>query len=314
MEPTVIAAPHSAPATACVRVLAPAKLNFTLRVLHRRPDGYHELESWVVLIDLCDSLKLSAAAAGSGTRLTCSDPALPSDRRNLAVAAAEAMAAAAGRAPDVDVQLDKRIPVSAGLGGGSSDAAAVLRGLNELWGLHWPAERLAALGAGLGSDVPLFLAGPQSIIRGRGERVSAVASPWTGFVVLVCPPFGVSTADAYRAWAPVDRPTTPLGGTAGALPAAGLRPRLYNDLEPGVFRAAPRLAELHQRLDGLRDVPVRMSGSGSTLFALFDDGASAGAWAEAARSAAGEAVCVLVCETWSDRHLRLEGVVQLGDF
>lgn len=171
------------------RVLAPAKVNLFLEVSGKRPDGYHELETAMVEIGLRDELTFRDAP-GAGIALECDDPALPTDGRNLVRRAAEAILREAGdRARDlgVRVELRKRVPREAGLGGGSSDAAATLLGLDALWGLRTPKARLAELAAALGSDVPFFLDGPAALCRGRGELVEPL------------PPFGWAAAPAGEA-------------------------------------------------------------------------------------------------------------------
>src|SRR5215470_326371 len=157
-------------APASVVVLAPAKVNLTLQVIGRRVDGYHELVSWVAPLDLCDELIIDASA-GEGVALSCDSPGLESGRSNLVVRAAEALAREAGVEPRLRIQLRKRIPIAAGLGGGSSDAAATIVALNRLWRLGWSRDRLAEIGAEIGSDVALFVIGMPCVIRGRGERV-----------------------------------------------------------------------------------------------------------------------------------------------
>jgi 4-diphosphocytidyl-2-C-methyl-D-erythritol kinase len=312
-----------------VRIRAPAKINLTLRVVGRRPDGYHDLVSWVAPIDLCDELVIERSDA-PGAALTCDAPVLPTDDRNLVLRAAEALRRAAvsprdragtGRTPPAFgalITLKKRIPIGAGLGGGSSDAAAALRGLSRVWGLDWPAERLMAVGAALGSDVPLFVAGRQCVIRGRGERVTMVDRPWRGWIALALPSFSVSTAAVYAAHSsaggiPGETPMQPVEGDAdeparlAALPAREFRRLLYNDLEPAARRVEARVGALHARLDGLGGVPVRMTGSGGGLFAVFDDQGEAEAWGRAAAERAGEAVQVVVCCTWHWESETAEG-------
>lgn len=153
-----------------LRVLAPAKINLTLEILGRRDDGYHDLDTVMTTIDLADSVRLRPAGA-LDVRLSGRFASAVEGERELAAEAAKALAAAAGREPEVAIEIEKAIPVAAGLGGGSSDAAAVLRGLDRLWGLGWPAERLAGVGAELGSDVPFFVYGGAARCMGRGEVV-----------------------------------------------------------------------------------------------------------------------------------------------
>ncbi len=266
-----------------IRCRAPGKVNLTLAVLGRREDGFHELESWVVPIDLCDRLQLRQVDA-LALHLEGEHEGVPSGPDNLVWRAAEALARAAGREPDVAITLEKGIPAGAGLGGGSSDAAATLLGLNRLWGLDWSAEQLLPVAEVLGSDVPLFLSGHSAIVRGRGERIEPIHAAWHGWLVLVVPPFRLSTAAVYREWskaAPAARASA-APWTALPCPSESLLNRLFNDLEPAAFRAEPKLALLHAAIDGLQGRPVRMTGSGTALFTLFDDRAEAETWRGAA--------------------------------
>lgn len=273
MSVTAPASPH------CSTVLtrsAPAKINLTLSVLGKRPDGFHELRSIVIGVGLYDQLTVRVRSC-SGVELSCNDPALANEG-NLAYRAAMLL----GEHADVDfgcsIVLEKRIPVRGGLGGGSSDAAGVLELCNELWNTGLGRAELAGLGAELGSDVPLFFSLPCAVMRGRGERVDPVVLRWSGWVVLVCPDIRISTADVYHAWAPEDSPAVGSGNNADLLAAPSaqeLQPLLWNDLEPAVFRVAP---ELSGWVKGLKDQGLGLfgvSGSGSTLFQLCDDQAEA---------------------------------------
>jgi 4-diphosphocytidyl-2-C-methyl-D-erythritol kinase len=156
-----------------LELVAPAKVNLALEVLRRRDDGYHEIDTVMTTLDLADRVRVRSRAPGAGLDVSLGGPHASGIEAEgeLAGRAARAIAEAAGRAPDVAIEVEKRIPQPAGLGGGSSDAAAVLRGLHALWSLDWPPERLAELGASLGSDVPFFLAGGAVHCTGRGEHV-----------------------------------------------------------------------------------------------------------------------------------------------
>ena len=174
-----------------VELSAPAKVNLTLAVLGRRPDGYHELESWVVLVQWHDLLEFTGRA-GFSLEVTGASATVPADESNLVWRAAAALAREAGRGLDAAITLRKQIPVGAGLGGGSSDAAATLHGLNALWELGWTPQQLLPVAAELGSDVPLFLErGGAAILRGRGEQVEQAAGRWKGWLVVVVPPYPV---------------------------------------------------------------------------------------------------------------------------
>ncbi|HEV8584196.1 MAG TPA: 4-(cytidine 5'-diphospho)-2-C-methyl-D-erythritol kinase, partial [Methylomirabilota bacterium] len=172
---------------------AAGKVNLVLEVLGKRDDGYHELVTVMQAVDLSDRLTLEDA---DGLELRSSAPGVPTDGRNLAMRAATALRDASGVGGGARITLDKRIPVAAGLGGGSTDAAAVLLGLNRLWKLRWPLARLDEVAAGLGMDVPFFLRGGTALATGRGERVEPLRGRSLG-LVLVNPRFAVSTAETY---------------------------------------------------------------------------------------------------------------------
>lgn len=251
----------------------PAKINLSLAVLGRRADGYHEIDSLVARVSLYDAMSF-AARSDDRVVLSCDDDDVPCDARNLAARAAAALLA--GRAPrGVDIALHKQIPVGAGLGGGSSNAATALRVLREFWELDVSDAELAQIGAGIGSDVPLFLQ-PASLcrIRGRGELVECVDLAFDGVAVLVLPGIHSSTAAVYAAWARrgAQRPAAPQP-PAGRMGAAELMARACNDLELPACDVCPELGELAAALR--RRGPVCMSGSGSTYFRLFDDRAAA---------------------------------------
>src|SRR6266403_3429037 len=171
---------------------AAAKVNLILEVLGKRDDGYHELVTVMQAVDLSDRITREDAAVLE----LASGPGVPADGRNLALRAATALREAAGVTRGARITLDKRIPVAAGLGGGSADAAAVLLGLNRLWRLRWPVARLDEVATGLGMDVPFFLRGGTALATGRGERLAPLGSTSLG-LVLVNPKFAVSTAEMY---------------------------------------------------------------------------------------------------------------------
>jgi 4-diphosphocytidyl-2-C-methyl-D-erythritol kinase len=249
-----------------------AKINLYLRVVGRRQDGYHEIETIFQLIRLADTLSFDLASAGE-TIVECDDPALPADERNLVRRAAAALRDTTGASAGARIRLAKRIPMGAGLGGGSSDAAATLAGLRRLWGLAVDDGTLHALAAGLGSDVPFFLHGGTVLATGRGEVLTPLPDAPPLSLVLVSPPFGVSTPWAYGAWR-----TGAAGPSAAACCDAlargdldALAGTLRNDLEPGVVAAHPEVETIRQRLLSAGAVAARMTGSGSTLFALARD-------------------------------------------
>ena len=234
-----------------MRVQAFAKINLTLRVLGRRPDGYHELRTVFQSIALHDTLTIRRRAGP--LRLTCDDPTLPCDRTNLVWRAAAAVWTSArrrGRPRDISIHLQKRIPMQAGLGGGSSDAAATLRALATLWRVE--DERVQEAAACLGADVPYFLEGGTVLGLERGDVLYQLRDRARAWVVLVVPPFGIGTADAYRWW-----DAHRLGGHP------------INDLQPPVVRRHPEIARIANELSRAGASCAAMSGSGSTVFGLF---------------------------------------------
>lgn len=258
-----------------MRLLAPAKINLHLRVGRRRADGFHPLLTWMSSIALFDQIDITPAEGPS--RLTCDDPALPVDDKNLVCKAMVAVARVAPPQRPVSIHLQKRIPMGAGLGGGSSDAARTLLGLNAMWKLRQSVEDLAGLAARLGSDVPFFFYLPCAVCRGRGEVVQPAAPPRPRWAVVILPGFGVPTSPAYARFDEMGLgDDLPLAGdcpwTAWAsLPASELMRLLANDLEPAAFSLVPALGELWEAIQRNLARPVRMSGSGSSLFTLYDD-------------------------------------------
>jgi 4-diphosphocytidyl-2-C-methyl-D-erythritol kinase len=252
-----------------VRVLAPAKVNLFLEVLGKRADGYHEIATLMLAIDLADELDFRPGGSGD-LSLTCDDPGLPAGPENLVLKAALRLRDSTGCTAGASIRLTKRIPVAAGLGGGSSDAAATLVGLNELWKLGLSPAALARLGAEIGSDVPFFLNGAAAWCTGRGELVTPAPVGRPLDLVVVKPPEGLSTADVYRR---VRVPASPSDGAAArAALASGdveaLGRALHNRLQEPAFELAPAVADWHRRLQGLGAAGALMSGSGSSLFAL----------------------------------------------
>jgi len=291
----------------CAR--APAKINLTLAVLGRRPDGFHELDSLFLALDLADTLEVERSP-GPGVHLTLTGPAaegVPAGAENLAVRAAEAALARAGVAGGLRIALEKHVPSGAGLGGGSSDAAAALAASAELLGLDPDDAALREALEALGSDCAFFLrARGTGLARctGRGERVEplALAFPWT--VVLVTPAFGCATAEVYRALGAgaYDPAGDPAGRRAGreprallALPLERLRGELANGLEPAALRTRPELAGMKRELEGLEPGAFRLTGSGSSFFALCTD------------RAAGQALCARAEAALRARRYALRG-------
>lgn len=263
------------------------KVNLILNILGRRADGFHALETVMQPIPIHDRLSLEKAS--EGIHLTCSDATLPTNEGNLVYRAAQTFLAAAGIRAGVRIHLEKKIPLAAGLGGGSGNAATTLLGLNELFG-H-PVANLQPLAAELGSDVPFFLQNGPALAVGRGETVQPLA-PFPAlrgrWILLIHPGFGVSTAWAYQNLA---RYPAALNGQAGR--AQGLIERLgkqdiaaaradfYNSLEAPVLTKYPLLAMFQEHLRAQGADVALMSGSGSTTFAIFP---SEAACAQAAAS------------------------------
>jgi 4-diphosphocytidyl-2-C-methyl-D-erythritol kinase len=258
-----------------VRERAPAKLNLDLHVTGRRADGYHLLDSLVVFLDLADELTLTPAAS---LDLRAQGPMagdLPAGQGNIVLRAARALARATSVTDGAAITLDKRLPVAAGIGGGSADAAAALRGLCRLWGVRPEPEALAELALGLGADVPACLDGRPLRMCGVGERLDPLADLPPLDLVLVNPRRPLATADVFRTLA------LPQGGLEeppAALDLAPLDrlPRSRNDLEAP---AQARLPEIGRVLAALGETPgcrlARMSGSGPTCFGLFADAPAA---------------------------------------
>jgi 4-diphosphocytidyl-2-C-methyl-D-erythritol kinase len=260
-----------------MQVRAPAKINLTLRVLGKRADGYHELESVMQMLTLADLLTLES---DDELTFTCSDPALENED-NLVMRAARLLQPFNEIPRGARMHLEKRIPVEAGLGGGSSDAAAALLALNELWEIGKPLEELAPLAEALGSDVPFFLYTPTAIARGRGEDVTPLPHRTPCHVVLGKPSAGLSTArmyDALRARPHVpSRSPHPLPETqamARALrkgDAAAIAGALANDLEGPALAQLPELYHIRERMLQLGALGVLLCGSGSAVLGICPD-------------------------------------------
>jgi 4-diphosphocytidyl-2-C-methyl-D-erythritol kinase len=255
-----------------VVVWAPAKVNLYLEVLGKRPDGYHEIATLMVAVNLYDTLEFDEDTTGT-IALSCDQPGLTTGPENLIVRAADLLRRRRRVSLGARIRLRKRIPMAAGLAGGSSDAAAALAGLNELWRLHLSQAELAELGGELGSDVPFFFVTPAAWCTGRGERVEAVAMGKDLWFVVACPPMGLSTAEVYR---DVAGPGAPQSGDdirraveTGRVQQIGKL--LHNRLEASAQRLYPTIAKLRRRLEELRPAGQLMSGSGSTVFALCSD-------------------------------------------
>jgi 4-diphosphocytidyl-2-C-methyl-D-erythritol kinase len=259
-----------------VLAAAPAKVNLFLEVLGKRGDGFHAVETLILLVDLFDTLEVRDDATGKLT-LECDAPGVPSGPGNLAYEAARVMQAAFAPARGAAIRLTKRIPHQAGLGGGSSDAALTIAALNELWGLRRSADELAAVAGQLGSDVAAFLAPPASWGTGRGEVVEPESVGRTVDLVVVKPRVGLATAEVYKR---VTVPANPVpGDRARAALRAGdveaLAECLHNRLQDPAFTLRPEVGEVARQLSQSGPLGCLMSGSGSSVFALCRDRADA---------------------------------------
>jgi 4-diphosphocytidyl-2-C-methyl-D-erythritol kinase len=258
---------------------ARAKINIGLRILGPRPDGYHEIISVLQEIDLTDDLQLELAPDRSLT-MTCDRPDLPADESNLCLKAARLLQETTGCQRGANITLTKRIPMGAGLGGGSSDAAATLKGLNRLWDLGLDQEVMLSLAARLGSDVPFFIQGGCCLALGRGEILRKMRALVHGPMILVVPNVHVSTTWAYKTIK--NYPLTSREdytifqrSSKNELPLEQFRAIFINDFEPPIFDHYPGLCQLKNTLLTSGAWYASLSGSGSALYALFEEEATA---------------------------------------
>ena len=269
------------PADTSLTVHAPAKINLILRILDRRPDGYHNLWSVMHTVGLTDEVRIKVASSLPGIRLTCDTDGLSSDQTNLVSKAAAAVLDHARLSVGVDLDLRKRIPMGAGLGGGSSDAAATILGLNQLLRLGWSTAKMAEVGQALGSDVAFFLFAPSAIVCGRGELVRPVTVEGSRWIVLVKPAFGVETQWAYQQLAAVRTAVRPLSEQHAAMDRrnrfrwSDLTAAAENDFEAPVFAKHPLLRHIRRTLLDLGARIALLSGSGATVFGMFDEESAA---------------------------------------
>jgi 4-diphosphocytidyl-2-C-methyl-D-erythritol kinase len=255
-----------------MRVLSPAKINLHLRVgPPRSSDGFHPLLSWMCTVGLHDTLELTANN-NPGIRLKCDRPEVPVDETNLILRAAKALSPTHG----AEASLQKKIPLGGGLGGGSSNAAFALIAFNQLWNLNLSIQQLSQIASKLGSDVPFFLHGPSSVITNLGEHVTPIPRPAAKHAVLFFPKLSMSTPAVYRKFDEMNLGSQtaidhhPDWYAWSKLPARELVNLLINDLEAPAFALCPDLANLRSNLEQKTAHPIRMSGSGSTLFTLTD--------------------------------------------
>jgi 4-diphosphocytidyl-2-C-methyl-D-erythritol kinase len=251
-------------------VKAPAKINLSLDVLHKRPDGYHEVKMVMTTIDLADRIEL-IPRTDDVIQIISQNRFVPDDHRNLAYQAAKLLKETFCIKQGVSISITKHIPVAAGLAGGSSDAAATLRGLNKLWNLGLTLDELAELGAQIGSDVSFCVYGGTAIATGRGEKITPIPSPPPCWVVLAKPSIGVSTAEVYRNLK-VEEVTHP---DVDAMVEAIERQDYFaicqlvgNVLEEVTLKKHPEVAHIKEQMRRFGADAVLMSGSGPTVFGL----------------------------------------------
>jgi 4-diphosphocytidyl-2-C-methyl-D-erythritol kinase len=276
-----------------MQVFAPAKTNLSLKILGRRDDDFHEIETLIARISLCDEINIDKDNAKQGIEFRCDDPSVPQGDSNLVVRAARAFFAATKVKPAILIELKKKIPHGAGLGGGSSDAATILLALNQLFDANLTREELAKLGATAGSDVPFFVFESTAICRGRGELVTPIQLPENLSILLLKPAFAVATEWAYSRW----QDSRKISGIAYA--AQQLADQTFiNDLERPVFEKFVFLAQVKMWLLRQPEVGAAlMSGSGSTMFAVMRSNTNVEGVAERAKSELDPELWTYACET-----------------
>jgi 4-diphosphocytidyl-2-C-methyl-D-erythritol kinase len=276
-----------------MQVLAPAKINLSLKILGRRSDGFHEIETFIAPITLRDEIEIGKSDGSKEIEFHCDDPSVPTGDDNLIVRAAKSFFAATKLKAAVSIDLKKKIPHGAGLGGGSSDAASTLLALNELFGTKWQREALAKMAETIGSDVPFFIFESPAICKGRGELITPVKLKEKLPILLLKPAFVVSTAWAYSRWQHArEIPGVRYAGQefAGQI--------FVNDLERPVFEKFIFLAKLKMWLLEQAEVgAAMMSGSGSTVFAVLRENGDAKVIAKRAKAELDPELWTYVCET-----------------
>jgi 4-diphosphocytidyl-2-C-methyl-D-erythritol kinase len=263
-----------------MQVIAPAKINLSLRVLGRRSDGFHEIETFIAPISLCDEIKIERRSGKQEIAFRCDDPSVPKGEDNIVVRAANVFFETMKLHAGVSIVLRKKIPHGAGLGGGSSDAASTLLALNEIFDTKLPHEALAKMAEAIGSDVPFFIFQSAAVCKGRGELVSPTRLREQLSVLLLKPEFGVQTQWAYSRW----RDSREIRDVSyGAQQFT--QQSFVNDLERPVFEKFVFLAQIKLWLLKQPDVGAAlMSGSGSTVFAVLRSSANADLLAKRAKS------------------------------
>jgi len=276
-----------------MQVLAPAKINLSLKILGLRDDGFHEIETMIAPITLCDEIEIGKSDNSKEIEFHCDDPSVPPGGDNLIVRATKSFFAATKLKPAVSIELKKKIPHGAGLGGGSSDAASTLLALNQLFDTKLSREALAEIAEVIGSDIPFFIFQSAALCKGRGELVSPIKLRKRLSLLLLKPAFAVSTAWAYARW----RGAAEIPSVAyGAQEFAGLT--FVNDLERPVFEKFTFLAQLKMWLLKQPEVGAAlMSGSGSTIFVALRANADADLVAKRARTELDPELWTCACRT-----------------
>jgi 4-diphosphocytidyl-2-C-methyl-D-erythritol kinase len=275
-----------------MQVIAPAKINLSLRVLGRRSDGFHEIETLIAPISLCDEIKIERSG-NQEIAFRCDDLSVPKGEDNIVVRGANLFFQETKITSGISIVLKKRIPHGAGLGGGSSDAASTLLALNELFETNLPREALGKMAEMIGSDVPFFISQSAAVCKGRGELVSPTRLRERLLVLLLKPAFGVPTQWAYSRW----RDSREIPGVSYASQALDSQ-TFVNDLERPVFEKFVFLAQLKMWLLKQPEVGVAlMSGSGSTVFAVIRDHADVNPLATRAKAELDPELWTSACET-----------------
>lgn len=251
-----------------LRLLSPAKVNLHLEVLERRGDGYHEIQTLMQRISLFDEIEIQWG--GQGIRLIAEGEAIPTGSDNLLIQAAQSFFEKGKIKGGMEIRIQKRIPVGAGLGGGSSNAATVLMSLNDQFKTGWDQERLMLEGAKLGADVPFFIFQKPALARGIGEKLSPVRLPEPIWYCLIIPPFRIATVWAYAAYDQLEKvDKSPMAIPDAYAAVEDLTPVLINDLELPAMSRYPQIGAMKKKLGSLGAKGALMSGSGPVIFGLF---------------------------------------------
>ncbi len=276
-----------------MQVFAPAKINLSLKIVGRRSDSFHEIETLITPISLCDEIRIEKRDSGNGVEFCCDDPSVPIGDDNLVVLAATTFFEETKLKRDVSLELKKKIPYGAGLGGGSSNAASTLLALNQLFQTKLSRDELAKLGSTIGSDIPFFIFESAAICKGRGELVTPIKLDARLSILLLKPGFSISTAWAYSRW-PDSRETPGVNYRAQEFG----NQTFINHLERPVFEKFVFLARLKMWLLKQPEVGVAlMSGSGSTVFAVLRRNADVDLLAKRAKSELDPELWTCSCET-----------------